>query len=166
MRSLAKLLDVLLNANIDFVLVGGFASVVHGSTMVTRDLDVCMLTGPDEIEKLRECLAPYNPKHRMTPQKLPFKDYPAVTTGLKSVYLETDLGVLDVLSEITGVGSFEDVVKNAIQIEIQGKKCNVISIDDLIASKKSLGRAKDLAVARELEIIQKHEGPSQGKGSG
>lgn len=73
MRNLAKLLDVLLNANMEFVLIGGFASVVHGSTMVTRDLDVCMVTGPDQIEKLRMCLKAYSPKHRMTPQQI-FRD--------------------------------------------------------------------------------------------
>jgi predicted nucleotidyltransferase len=154
-RNLAKLLDVLIDARIDFVLIGGFASVVHGSTMVTRDLDVCMITGEDEIEKLRDCLRAYNPTHRMTPQRLPFNAYPKDVTGLKSVYLETDLGVLDVVSEVTGVGGFQEINKHATQIDIHGRKCKVISMDDLIASKKSLGRVKDLAVVRELEILKR-----------
>ena len=37
-------------AEIDFVIVGGFAATLHGSSLVTRDLDVCasgrVITGP------------------------------------------------------------------------------------------------------------------------
>lgn len=62
--------------------------------------------------------------------------------------------MLDIIGKIDGVGSFEQVAKNAIKIEIYGKKCKVISIHDLIASKKSIGRDKDLAVVRELEAIK------------
>lgn len=74
MQQLGNLLDLLLNAKIDFVLIGGFASIIHGSSMVTQDLD--------------------------------------------------------------------------------GKKCKVISMEDLIASKKYLARDKDLAVVRQLEAIK------------
>ena len=75
MQNLSSLLEVLLNANIDFVLIGGFASVVHGSSMVTQDLDVCMLIDPDHIGKLRDCLKELNPKHRMTHKKISFQEY-------------------------------------------------------------------------------------------
>ena len=51
MVSLGELLKTLIDAQIDFVLIGGYASVVHGSTMVTRDLDICALVTPVQIEK-------------------------------------------------------------------------------------------------------------------
>jgi hypothetical protein len=40
---LNQLIERLAGANIDFVIVGGFAGMLHGSTLVTRDLDVCMV---------------------------------------------------------------------------------------------------------------------------
>ena len=51
MNNLNSLLEILLANEIDFVLVGGFAGVVHGSTQVTRDLDICALVSPDQVEK-------------------------------------------------------------------------------------------------------------------
>jgi len=156
MQNLGSLLDTLLKAKIDFVLIGGFASVIHGSSMVTQDIDVCMMINPAQIEKLRDCLREFNPTHRMTPKRLSFLEFPSDVSSLKNVYLETDLGVLDVISEVTGVGSFAAVSAHAAEIEIYGKKCKVISLEDLIASKKALGRGKDLVVVRELEVIQKN----------
>jgi molybdopterin-guanine dinucleotide biosynthesis protein len=38
---LNQLIERLCDADIDFVIVGGFAGTLHGSTLVTRDLDVC-----------------------------------------------------------------------------------------------------------------------------
>jgi len=155
MQNLGHLLEVLLNTNIEFVLIGGFASVVHGSSMVTQDLDICMLVNPQQIEKLRNCLRPFKPRHRMTAKKLSFLDFPQDASGVKNIYLETDLGILDIVGEVTGAGPFARVYAHANEIEIYGKKCKVISIKDLIASKKSLARPKDLAVVRELEAIQR-----------
>jgi len=56
MKSLNNLLHILLENEIDFVLIGGFAGVVHGSTQVTRDLDICAVLSLEGIRKLRECL--------------------------------------------------------------------------------------------------------------
>ena len=41
MTELNQLIQRLCDAEIDFVIVGGFAGILHGSTLVTRDLDVC-----------------------------------------------------------------------------------------------------------------------------
>ena len=41
MRNLNNLLKLLLENDVDFVLVGGFAGAVYGSSLVTRDLDIC-----------------------------------------------------------------------------------------------------------------------------
>ncbi len=41
MLELIRLLRTLVEADVDFVLVGGLAAVVHGATLRTRDSDVC-----------------------------------------------------------------------------------------------------------------------------
>ena len=62
----------LADAGLDFVIVGGFAAVTHGSAYVTRGVDICAVLTPENIERLRSALAAWNPKHRMTPQRLSF----------------------------------------------------------------------------------------------
>lgn len=64
---LNELLKLLLRDQFDFILIGGFAGVVHGSSQVTRDLDIAMLLTPEQIEKLRTSLKDIHPRHRMNP---------------------------------------------------------------------------------------------------
>ena len=52
-QNLKALLETLLLNNVDFVLIGGFAGVVHGSTLVTQDLDICAAITKENIEALR-----------------------------------------------------------------------------------------------------------------
>jgi len=156
MKNLNNLLKLLLENEVDFVLIGGFAGVVHGSTQVTRDLDICALITASQVDKLREVLRDFNPRHRMNPNHKPsFLDEPKDVTGLKHIYLETDIGVLDVLSEVTGIGDFEQVRKNSVEIPLFGHRCKVISAEALIETKRKLGRPKDLFVVAELEALLK-----------
>lgn len=154
MKNLNQLLQVLIDNKIEFVLVGGFAGVVHGSSLVTRDLDICALITPEHIEKLRRCLKAYNPTHRMTPQRISFMTHPTDPQGWNNIYLETDLGILDLINEVSGVGDYQRVQSQAVEIEVFNRKCKVISIDDLILAKKFLGREKDKIAVKELEIIR------------
>jgi septum formation inhibitor-activating ATPase MinD len=57
-----RLIDRLRDADIDFVIVGGFAGVLHGSTLVTRDLDVCAVLTPESVSKLRVALGDLKPR--------------------------------------------------------------------------------------------------------
>ena len=154
MNNLNDLLKLLLENKIDFVLIGGFAGVVHGSIQVTRDLDICAALDSEGVQKLRECLKELHPRHRMNPGFKPsFLEEPKDTTGLKNLYLETDLGILDVISEVTGLGALERLKAQSVSIGLFGFSCKVISIEDLITAKESLGRDKDRLVAKELKAL-------------
>src|SRR5512142_1491388 len=74
--TLSELLRRLCDAEIDFVIVGGFAALLHGSTLVTRDLDICAVLSRVEVAKLRDALRDFNPRHRLTSQKLSFLSNP------------------------------------------------------------------------------------------
>jgi hypothetical protein len=67
-----RLLQRLCDANIDFVIVGGFAATLHGSSLVTRDLDVCAILSSENVAKLRDALRDLKPAHRLTSQKIFF----------------------------------------------------------------------------------------------
>jgi hypothetical protein len=155
MQNLNSLLKRLLESNLDFVIVGGFAGVVHGATQVTQDLDVCLVIDEDKIQLLRQCLSDIDPRHRMRPQKESFLDIPDSIDNLKNIYLETDLGVVDLMSEIPGLGDFQRVKKGALEIQLFGLPCWVMGLDDLIKVKKNLSRAKDMALYQELLEIKK-----------
>ncbi len=160
MTDLSRLIQRLCDAEIDFVLVGGFAAIVHGSSMLTRDLDVCTVLSPATIEKLRAMLRDVHPTHRMTPSRMSFLDNPDPGIALNNLYLETDFGALDLLGSITGVGEFERVRSRSVEVELYGRSLRVIAVDDLIDAKEALGRGKDLLVAKELRAVrERHSKP-------
>lgn len=153
MQDFNALLRRLSDAGLDFVIVGGFAAVTHGSSYVTRDVDVCLILSPENVAKLRKAIADLHPVHRMTPRKLSFLTHPETTEPVQNLYLQTDIGVLDILSSVLGVGDFERLKRNADAIEVDGSCYSVMSLADLIAAKEALGREKDLLTAKELRAI-------------
>lgn len=160
MSDLQALLARLADAGIEFVLVGGYAAVLHGSSMLTRDVDVCARLDAESVEALREALRDLHPVHRMARPPQSLLDEPPPGEGVRNLYLNTDLGTLDVLGSITGVGGFRRVVEGAIEIELSGRRMRVIGLGDLIAAKEALGREKDLIVAKELRALRERmEGP-------
>ena len=155
MQDLTKLLKILLENNIDFVLIGGFAAVVHGSTLVTQDLDICTTVSESNIHRLRHVLKDLHPWHRMNPKiKLSFLEHPKSIDGLNNIYLQTDLGILDILSETQPAGDFQTIKTNSIEIPLYGHKCNVISLDDLIKVKEAMNRPKDIQAVIELKKVK------------
>jgi hypothetical protein len=158
MKTLSELLERLSKANIEFIVVGGFAGVLHGSTLVTRDLDLCMVLSPENIERLREVFKNFHPKHRMTPQKLSFLSIPPSNQRLDNLYLETDLGVVDFLSTITGLGDFERVKARAEKIKLGDHSVLVMGLEDLIQAKEAMKREKDLLAVKELKAIRAKKG--------
>lgn len=153
MKSLHLLLGRLADAGFEFVVVGGFASVLHGSAYVTDDLDICAVLTPANVGILRKALADLEPCHRMTHQKLSFLDHPPGDQPVNNLYLETKGGILDVLGNVLGVGDYQRLRQNALEVSLFGRKCFVISLADLIAAKEAMGREKDLLTAKELKAI-------------
>jgi len=144
---LQALLKLLIHSPVEFVLVGGFAAVLHGCNQTTRDIDICVVYSHEQIRLLREILEPFHPKHRMEYPKRSFLDTPGDLSKEQDFYLLTDLGELDVITRVEGIGNYYDVLQNSLEIEIFGGTCRLISIDDLIQSKKALGRHRDLVTA-------------------
>lgn len=153
MRNLHLLIQRLADSGVDFVIVGGFASVLHGSSYVTEDLDICAVLSPENIERLRVAFGDLKPVHRMTHKKLSFLEHPAAGAPLANLYLETGAGVLDVLGSVLGLGGYEALARNAIEVPLFGRKCRVVALEDLIRAKEAMGREKDLLTAKELRAI-------------
>jgi predicted nucleotidyltransferase len=153
MQDFSQLLRRLADAGLDFVIVGGYAAVSHGSSYLTRDVDICAVLTDENVAKIRRALGDWNPKHRMTPQKLSFLTYPPAGQALKNIYLQTDRGVVDILTSVLGVGDFQRLRSQAEELEVDGQRLHVISLADLIIAKEAMGREKDLLTAKELRAI-------------
>lgn len=154
MKNIQRLLATLVESKIDFVIVGGFAAVIHGSSQTTQDLDICVALDHLKIETLRKVLKPFHAYHRMTPQKLSFAEFPTDVSNVNNLYLQTDIGPLDILTQIIGIeGGFQRLCSGAVTIHAFGLDLRVISLEDLLIAKKTLARPKDLIVAQELELL-------------
>jgi predicted nucleotidyltransferase len=148
------LLRLLAAARVEFIIVGGAAATVHGSSRLTQDLDIVYRRSPDNLRRLEQALAPEHPYLRGAPVGLPFRlDAETLERGLNFT-LVTDLGDLDLLGEIAGGGGYEALLADAQAIEVFGSKCLVLGIDRLIAVKRAAGRPKDLEAIAELEKIR------------
>lgn len=123
------------------------AAVLHGSAYVTADLDICYSRDKENLKKLATALVPFNPALRGAPTDLPFRlDADSLNSGLNFT-LTTDLGDLDILGEVTGLGGYPVVLRFSEELEIFGKSCKVLSLEGLITSKRAIRRAKDFAAA-------------------
>lgn len=153
MQNFSQLLQRLADAGLDFVIVGGYAAITHGSAYLTRDVDICAVLTEENVARLRQALADWNPKHRMTPQRLSFLTHPPVGQPLNNLYLQTDMGVIDIITSVLGVGDFVRLRDKAEELEVDGRHYRVISLADLIQAKEAMGREKDLLTAKELRAI-------------
>jgi predicted nucleotidyltransferase len=89
----------------------------------------------------------------MTPQKLSFLVHPPAGEPVNNLYLETEMGMVDILSSVLGLGDFHRLNAQAEELEVDGRKFRIISLGDLITAKDAMGRDKDKLVAKELRAI-------------
>jgi len=154
MRELGDILGLLLAQGVEFVLVGGYAAVVHGASFITRDIDICVRFSPNNLAKLDAALRDLHPWHRMTPQHLPFVLDPEASTRWKNLYLATDWGEVDCLGAISGIGEFDVVLARSVEMDFSFGRCRVLDLEALIEAKQAMGRPHDLLTVTQLKAIQ------------
>lgn len=154
MSDLLGLLKRVSQAGIEFVIVGGYAGIVQGCTYVTQDIDICCVFAPDSLLALQKALADVHPVHRMTPGRKPLELTAESATGFKNLYLDTDLGRLDCLSTIEGLGDFAQVKQASEQFEVEGMRLHVLTLDALIRAKQALNRPRDREILRQLQALR------------
>jgi len=152
---LFNLLERLVNAGVNFVIIGGFAGVVHGCTYVTQDIDICCDFSPDTLLALQKAISDLHPVHRMTPGRKGLKLTEQTCGQFKNLYLDTDIGQLDCLSFIDGLGDYSEVKQESELIEVEEIRMRVLSVDALIKAKKTMNRLRDKEAVLQLEAIKK-----------
>jgi hypothetical protein len=154
-RDFIGLLDRFTKAGVGFVIVGGFAGTVYGCALVTQDVDICLDFSPANLLALQKTIRDLHPVHRMTPGRKKFELTEKNCGDFKNLYLDTDMGRLDCLGQIQGIGDYQKVKEVSIVLETGGVHLRVLSIDALIESKKAMNRPRDRQAIIELEAIKK-----------
>lgn len=154
MSDLRNLLQRLAGAGVQFAIVGGYAGVVHGCTYVTQDIDICCDFSSANLLALQRALCDVHPVHRMTPGRKALQLTPENAAEFKNLCLDTDIGRLDCLSHVDGLGNYEQVKGACERVEVEGVQFHVLAIDSLIATKEAMNRPRDREVIRQLQAIK------------
>lgn len=153
MTDFQGLIQRLHEADVRFVLVGGFAGTLLGSPRVTIDLDVVYARDRSNLSNLVSALTPLAPYLRGAPPGLPFQfDVATLERGLNFT-LTTSLGDLDLLGEVAGGGRYEQLASGAETVRVFDTDVLVVTLPTLIHLKRAAGRPKDLEAIAELELL-------------
>jgi transcriptional regulator with XRE-family HTH domain len=167
---LHPLLGALIRNGVDFVVVGGVAGWVHGSSYPTFDLDVAYARGQANLERLAKALRELRARWRGGPPDLPIELDAAMLDKGANFTFETPFGNFDVLGELSGVGDYEELRREARTELYDGLEIRVASLDHLIAMKSSADRVKDRLMVMEYKELsglrepapQQRPGPAPG----
>jgi Nucleotidyl transferase of unknown function (DUF2204) len=138
-----ELLLLLNEFEVEYLIVGGFAVMKYGEPRFTKDLDVWVHNSPQNSLRIVEALKKFG---------APIEHDgigPSTFEGKQVVY---QIGIapvrIDILTGITGV-EFADAWKRRAASTFFGVPVHFISLDDLSANKRALGRSRDLKDLRQ-----------------
>jgi predicted nucleotidyltransferase len=149
-----RALRTLQEHDVEFIVIGGIAAAAHGSPSVTMDLDVCYKRTPENLERLSAALRTLHAKLRRVDHDVPFLlDAKTLEAGDHFTLL-TDAGDLDCMATPSGVQGYEDLLAEAVPVDLDGLRVLVASVDDLIRMKRAAARPKDLVEAEILGALR------------
>jgi hypothetical protein len=156
------LLTILVDEGVDFVIIGGYAAVLHGASRPTEDVDVTPGTTTENLTRLT--IAVNGCTHvfalRGAPDGLPFNTSAEAMRGLLMLNLTTDFGDLDVTFQPSGTTGYEDLIINAEERHLDGITIRIASLSDVVRSKEEAGRDKDIRALTELYDLLHRSDPA------
>lgn len=149
----AAIVQLLADAGVRFILIGGLAMSVQGVVYSTEDVDIVYSREPANLLAIERALERYKPYLRGAPEGLPFVfDAETIRRGLNFT-LTTTIGALDLLGEVPGGGSYEQLLPFSEGIEVYGRRIQVVTLEKLLVLKRASGRPKDLNVTAQIEMV-------------
>ena len=147
-------LRTLLDHEVRFVLIGGFAGALRGSPVITGDLDICCARDDANLARLAEAMRSLDARLRGAPPDVPFLlDAPTLRAGDHFTF-STSVGPLDILGRPAGTKGFAELDQRATDEVVDGVKVRVAAIEDLIRMKRAAGRPKDLIALEWLSAVR------------
>lgn len=147
------LLAVLDRHDVEYLIVGGYAARMHGSTRPTRDVDVTPATTRENLDRLAAALRELDARIRTdaVPEGLPFSTSGEALVGHQMLNLQTRHGELDLTIRPAGFeGGYDELVTRSIHRSIGQIQVRVAALEDVIRSKEIAARDKDIRALPEL----------------
>jgi hypothetical protein len=154
-----ELLALFNDKRVKYLVVGGYAVIKHGRPRFTGDLDIWVEPSLENSKKVYQALQIFG---------APVSTLTAEDFSKPGFFFQ--MGVppcrIDILMSVSG-GNFEEAYKKRVTSDLDIGAVNFIGIDELLATKRAAGRAKDLADVEALEKIakaahsRKHSKPKQ-----
>lgn len=144
-----KALLALADAGVEFVLVGGMASVAQGVPYVTHDTDIVPDLAPENLDRLYGVLLSLHARMRgrlgapLTPARHHL--------GPGHLLLDTDAGWLDILGTLVGGRAYVDLQAHTITLVIEGRRLAVLDLETILEIKRELDTPKDRA---QIQLIE------------
>jgi predicted nucleotidyltransferase len=151
-----QLLRRLSEAGVEFVLVGGLAVNAWGVVRGTKDVDIVVEPGSENLKRLAEVAVSARGHVQKGEAFLstPFSIAAELGSG-KRVAIETELGVLDVVQGLDGIPTYAELRESAVEAEILGVQVAVCSLDSLREMKRAAGRPRDHVDLEDLDATGK-----------
>lgn len=148
-------LERLARHRVDYVLIGGLAATLQGSPLTTGDADICPSDATDNLVRLTAALRDLDARVHAadTPRGLKFDIAPETLVQAQVWNLITEAGRLDISWVPSGTRGYSDLIKDAIDYELDDIVVRVASLADVIRSKEAAGRERDRAALPTLRLL-------------
>ena len=149
----AALLVRLVDAGVDFVLVGGVAAVVQGVPLTTLDIDLVHARDRANVERLATLLPRLGARARGRPAEPPLLPSPEALAGPGHQLLVSDYGAVDLLGAIEDGLAYPDLLPDCVALNLRGRTVRVLGLGRLAELKRRSTRPKDRLAAALIEDV-------------
>lgn len=139
-----EFIQALNEAKVDYILVGGYAVVLHGYSRTTGDIDLWIKPSAKNYQRLVKAFAKFQmPLFDMTQEKfLATQDYDVFSFGVPPV-------AIDLMTSVKGL-EFDSTYANSSVYEFDDLSLRLVQYHDLLTAKRAAGRLKDLNDVEQL----------------
>lgn len=153
------ILGALRRHGVEFVLIGGLATIHWGSPFLTWDVDITPERSIANLDRLSAALSELGARIRTADETLEFAHSGRSLADAGVWNLRTPHGDLDISFVPNGTTGFEDLDRDASDERIRGIEVRVASLADVIRSKQAANRPKDQRVLPTLREILASRNP-------
>jgi predicted nucleotidyltransferase len=154
---LGELFRVLAEHGVDFLVIGGVATQVHGHRRTTKDLDVTPAPDPKNFKRLAAALVALaaHPVELGASAPSPTAEQLQIASIVPP--LATRHGELHILNDVPGATAYDGMRARALTTDLDGVAVHIVGLDDLVRMKQAAGRPRDIADIKALATVARDE---------